>query len=154
MSGGERGPTSGPGRSGGVELPGGPGRPIRIRRGLLLLLALAALGLGACSDDGPSGPGPVSATVTGAALGGAVLEVTGTGITGFEGAGSSQVFHGSTAPGVYRLVVVGPGAGELRFQILVEDRSGMLPTGVVISAVDGANLPFATTTGMSLTVAR
>ena len=118
------------------------------------VLALGALALGACSDDGPDGPGPLSATISGPTMGAAIVEVTGSGITGFEGAGSAHVVDASTAPGVYRVIVVGETPGSLSFDILVEDRSAALPTGFVISAVDGSNLPFATTTGISLQVAR
>ena len=127
--------------------------PSAATRPLLFLLA-GVLALGGCGD-GPRGPGPVSATVEGSApLGAAVLEVTGDGITGFQGSGSTRTFDASVGPGVYRVVVVGTNPGALPFRILVEDRAGALPSAALVSAVDGSNVPFSTVSGLSVRVVR
>ena len=84
-----------------------------------------------------------------------MVEVTGPGITGFEGAGSSRTFDAATSPNVYRVVVVGTSPGELDFRIRVEDRAGTRPTVVVVSAVDGSNVPFSSVaSGFSVDVSR
>lgn len=115
-------------------------------RSLRLLTAglLAGTLLSAC-DSGPSGPGAVDARVepgeTGAAA--AVVEVTGDGVRGFEAAGDTRIFASEVTgtPGLFRLVLVNPGPGEMRFRIEVEDRGARLPSGTVLFAADTANAP-------------
>lgn len=123
-----------------------PGRGPVTRLGAVVLVALVA----ACGDDGPSGPGTMAATVEtgGAAPGGVVLEVTGTGIEGFAAAGSTRLISRTVeAPtdenptGRYRLVLIGPGDVPLRFDTRVEDIGAAPPSTTVILAVDDANQP-------------
>jgi hypothetical protein len=104
----------------------------------VLLGALALLS--AC--DRSSGPGYVAGSLEGpTALGAAVVDVRGTGIMGFEAAGSTRVFSAVTPEGVHRLVLVGEAPGALTFRIKVEDPQAAPPAAVVVSAADAANLP-------------
>lgn len=109
---------------------------------LLRSSLVAALGLAAC-DLGPSGPGTVAGTVTGdATLGAAVLDVTWPGITGFDGRGSTQVYSAAVAgfPDRYRVVLVDPVGGELRFSIAVDDAYLQSPIVTVVAAAGTDNL--------------
>jgi hypothetical protein len=117
----------------------------------VLLGGVAVAGCG----DSASGPGPLSATVVGPGpLGAAVVEVSGRGITGFEGAGSVRTFAAATGAEVYHVVLVATEGGDLPFRILVEDRKESLPAAVVLSAVDPQNVPMATLVGYSVRVFR
>lgn len=118
--------------------------------GILTLAAL--LGVGACDD----GPGSWTATVEGpVAVGAALVEVRGEGITGFEGAGDSQVFPDPTPAtrGVRRVVVVSP-SGAVSFRITVEDAATAPPAITLVSAADLASQPLAALGGFSVRVAR
>lgn len=103
-----------------------------------------ALVIAAC-DSGPEGPGVLSATVVSPQpLGAVVLEFTGTGITGFEVQGSTQVFGtpGGTGVQKHRVILVSPtGATEIRFGIEFADRAGKMPSVAAVSAASPANLP-------------
>jgi len=105
----------------------------------LLLAALVALA--ACHSD--SGvPGVLSGTVTASApqtLGAAVLEVTGSGIQGFQGQGGSVVYGAlvDAQSKRYRMVVVG--TGSLSFGVKVDNVNGHKPSVQVVSAVDDQN---------------
>jgi hypothetical protein len=114
----------------------------RVRWGLGLIGVLI---LATACDSGPKGPGALSATVSGRVLGAAVLEVSGPGITSFEGQGGSRVFSAALSPNAvtpsYRVIVVDPEGGDLHFGIRVEDVAAQLPTVAVIQAVDSANAP-------------
>ncbi|MSR36950.1 MAG: hypothetical protein EXR95_09995 [Gemmatimonadetes bacterium] len=105
-------------------------------------LALAALiGLAGCE---PSGPGSLTAIVQAPGPAGAlVIELTGIGITGFEGVGAARTFDAPAAPGstARRVVVVSSTGTAIRFRIKVEDVSGTLPTAAVVSGVDLSNQP-------------
>lgn len=102
----------------------------------------AALVLAAC-DSGPEGPGVLSAKVTSPQpLGAVVLEFTGTGITGFEARGTTQVFGevGGTGSQRHRVILVSPaGATEISFGIGFEDRAGEMPSVVAITASSPTN---------------
>jgi hypothetical protein len=113
------------------------------RRRLASGLALsAALALAAC-DSGPEGPGVLSAKVTSPQpLGAVVLEFTGTGITGFEARGTTQVFGavGGTGSQRHRVILVSPaGATEIPFGIELLDRAGEMPSVVAITASSPTN---------------
>ncbi|MBT8396593.1 MAG: hypothetical protein HKO65_09100 [Gemmatimonadetes bacterium] len=102
--------------------------------GLLLLVA-------SC-DSGPDGPGDITGTLLtpGVGVGAVVLEVVGSGVQGFSGAGGTKVFWAQqTDPKVHRVVVVGPGGGDLQFQVSVEDRSKRAPRVTVVNVVDTGN---------------
>jgi len=109
----------------------------------LLLAALAAVSLQAC-ETGPHGPRTVNGTVVGTAdLAAAVLDVTWTGIQGFEGHGSTQVYSAPVAgeKDRYRVILVAPAGGNLTFGIQID---GVYLQGPVITVVDAAgsdNLP-------------
>jgi len=118
-----------------------------MRKRFLRVLALgAALALASC-ETGPSGPGVLSGTVTASPpgdLGAVVLEVTGTGIEGFEGQAGSRAYGArvSAETDRYRVVVVG--TGQLGFGVKVDDPRGPKPTVAVVSAVDAANAAMST----------
>ena len=122
-----------------------------MRRALLALVVVAAA---ACE---PSGPGPLGGVVEGPLpLGAVVLEIRGTGITGFEGAGDTRTFADPADPRAsnQRVVVVGSAAGELRFRVHVEDVSGLLPTATALSAVDANNRPIESLAGIFVQISR
>jgi hypothetical protein len=110
-----------------------------MRRGRIVFgLALA---LGGC-DLGPSGPGLLTATVSGPEpLGGAVLEVVGAGIQGFEGSGGVVVVGSATSAVEprYRVLVIDRVGGELHFTIRVDDVSRESITAAVVSATSPSN---------------
>ena len=112
-----------------------------MRRGFAYLLAVATLLSGAC-DSGPSGPGTLVASVTGSSLGGVVLEVRGPGILGFEGLDNTQVYAAPLAQvaDAYRVLLIDPEGGELRFEIQVEDVGMGDPIMQVVSAAGVDNL--------------
>lgn len=99
------------------------------------------LALAGCGSE-PSGPG-VIAGIAGATapatLGAVVLEVTGSGITGFEAKGGTTVYGArvSAENGRYRVVVVG--TGDLGFGVELDDVKGPKPVIEVVSAVDADN---------------
>lgn len=107
------------------------------------VLATALLVPAAC-DSGPEGPGPLTARVESAQpLGAVVLEVSGAGVTGFEGQGATRVFGAVDAlgPGRHRVVLVSPdGATELRFSVVFADRKGAMPAVTALSAASPANV--------------
>src|SRR5688572_24369514 len=98
------------------------------------LLVLGVVALAACE---PSGEGALDAVVQAPTPTGAVsVEVTGTGVVGFEGVGDVRTFAGSVSPAatVHRVVVVSnAGTQQLRFRVLVEDVAALPPTGSVRS---------------------
>jgi hypothetical protein len=110
----------------------------------LLLGVLLAAG---CSDD-PSGPGTLDLVVSGPApLGAAVIQITGAGVTGADGALPGWVELVPVAPAgstpVHRLVVVQETAGDLRVRLAVVDVSAPPPRAVVVEASDRFDLPVA-----------
>ncbi|MDA0329516.1 MAG: hypothetical protein O2958_10970 [Gemmatimonadetes bacterium] len=110
--------------------------------------ALFLLLVGVGCDSGPSGPGALTGRVTGQPLGAVVLEVTGVGIQGFDGRGSSQAYSAAVAGRVdtYRVVLVDAVGGDITFDIRVDDVRMEPPTVVVIAAArpDNVSQPVAT----------
>ena len=105
-----------------------PDRFVRAFSGALCLVVL-----GAC---GPSGPGALTARITGEGLGGVILEVDGRGIQGFSARGDSRVYS-APMPGrenVHRVVIIHPSGGELGFDIAVDDVGMESPVVRVVSA--------------------
>jgi len=81
----------------------------------------AILLLGAC-DSGSSGPGDLTGILEtpGPVLGGALLEVTGKGITKFSDSGNTRVFAATTdVPGTYRVILMTKVPGSLQFRVSV-----------------------------------
>ena len=108
-----------------------------------LVVALGlAVAIAAC-DSGPSGPGALEGRVSGSAVGVALLEVQGTGINGFEGRGSTQVYSAelSGRPGVHRVIVLDRSGGEMGFAIDVDDRGMEGPVVTVLQAANTSNDP-------------
>jgi hypothetical protein len=107
---------------------------------------LVALALGAC-DLGPSNAGKVSGSIAGGALGAVVLDVTWRGVAGFDGEGSTQVYW-APVPDVadrYRVILVGPAAGELPFSVKVDRVYTESPVVTVVEATGADNLPVSVT---------
>lgn len=115
-------------------------------RRLLATLTLLGATLAAACDSGPKGPGTLPATVSGPeGLGAVVLEVTGDGIEGFDGAGDTQAYSSALGtqpgqPGRHRVVLVSSSGGSLQFGIRVTDRGAVVPSATVISVATPANL--------------
>jgi hypothetical protein len=113
------------------------------RRLTMAAAVAAALALGACGSE-PHGPGTFAGTVTvtaPATLGAVVLELTGSGITGFESQGGSVAYGAvvNRPDGRWRVVVVG--TGPLRFGVKMADVKGGKPGVQVVQAVDENNAP-------------
>lgn len=110
---------------------------------LLLAALLAALTLlGACGDEGPSGPTTVQATVRGGvALGAVVLEIQGQGIEAVEGTGGTEAFTAPLDAGGnrYRAVLVASTPGNPTFRVRLASGGAEDLTAVVLSAADGRN---------------
>jgi hypothetical protein len=103
---------------------------------------LALLTFVTACDSGPKGPGFLDATLQGPVpLGAAVVEVTGAGVIGFEGAGTTHVISRPSGEGVHRVVLIGEAAGDLRFRVQVDEVRDATPSATVLSAADGANQP-------------
>ena len=109
----------------------------------VLALGLLAL-VAACSDGGPKGPGTYTAMVevVGPPAGAVILDVTGTGINGFEGTGDTQIFSTvrDQVGGVHRVIAVSA-TGALGFRIRVAQVELGLPTVVVVDAAGTDNRP-------------
>ena len=123
-------------------------------RSVLPVLALATLlGVAGCE---PSGPGSLTATVTAPGPTGAlVIEVTGTGITGFEGLGDVLTFaDAALTPSPRRVVVVSSTGSAPRFRVKVEDVSGDPPSATVVAAVNTVNTPIPSVLDYSVRIAR
>lgn len=122
---------------------------------LIILTALATMALGC--DSGPKGPGDLTATLQtkGVVVGGIVVQMIGSGIEGFSGAGGSKVFFAEQdEPGVYRVVVIGVGSGDLSFKVSVKDVGGRRPRATIVGAVDPNNLPLPATDDYQLKFSR
>lgn len=112
----------------------------RVARRWTVLALAGAMALVGCGDDDPSGPGTLEGRVSAATeLGAAVLLVQGGGSPELTGVGDTRAFSGPRASGSHRVVLVGEGSGELRFEIEVEDVSAPRPTVTVVSAADTEN---------------
>ena len=106
-------------------------------------VAALVLALAAC-DSGPSGPGTIDAVVESPqALGAVVLEFAGVGIEGFEAQGSTQAYSArlSGAEPKWRVVLVSPDGGSLRFGIQVTDRRSVQPVVTAVTAATPSNIP-------------
>lgn len=115
-------------------------------RRLAILASFAILAVGC--DSGPSGPGELDATLLtpGPVIGAAVLEVVGSGIEGFTGAGATRVFWArQDNPVQYRVVVVSEGGGDLKFSVVMKDLAVRTPRYTVVSMVDLENRPLSVT---------
>jgi hypothetical protein len=110
-------------------------------RRLAAILTVALLGWGC--DAGPSGPGILDGVVlsTGTDLGGAVLQVVGTGIEGFSGVGGSRVYWAPVGgDDTYRVIVITESAGDLHFQVAVQDLGDRRPVAAVVNLVNDQNV--------------
>jgi hypothetical protein len=119
-----------------------------------LLLPLVVLALGACE---PNGPGELTASVrTPRPTGALVVELTGAGITGFDGAGDVRTFSGpvDAVADTQRVVVVSVSGQGIRFRVQVRDLADPPPTAVIVSAVDQENVPIDVLAGYSVRIAR
>lgn len=118
------------------------GVPARTSRRLVALVAtLGLLAVAAC-DSGPSGPGTMTAFASGASIGGAVLQVEGTGIRGFTARGTTRLYSAAVdgRDGTHRVILVTPTPGEMAFDIEVDDRGMEGPVVTVVSAANHDNL--------------
>ena len=71
-----------------------------------------------------------------------MLEIVATGVEGFSGVGGTRVFWAPQEdPVVFRVIVIGEGGGDLKFSILVQDRSDRTPRGSVVLLTDLNNRP-------------
>jgi hypothetical protein len=107
------------------------------------ILTLAALSVVAACDSGPSGPGTLSATVSGpASLGAVLLEVTGAGVQGFVGQGGTRVYGAqvSAVDGTHRVLALTADGGPLRVGIEVLDLGAEPPIVMVLKAASTENL--------------
>ena len=98
----------------------------------------AALAIAGC-DSGPSGPGSLTASLSGEDLGGILMEVRGEGVLGFDGLGDTQVYSAKVAQlqRTHRVVAINPGVGPLRVEIRLADLDVADP---VISVVGASTL--------------
>ena len=110
-------------------------------------LVCAVLVLAGCADD-PSGPGTYEGRVRSSTLtpGAVVLDLTGVGIEGIKGEGGTTAFWNRTSgteggSESFRVVLVKEIPGELNFSVDVSNLENPAPTGVVVSAVHGSNVP-------------
>jgi hypothetical protein len=111
-------------------------------------VAIASVLSAAGCDSGPSGPGTLIVTVDApAALGAVALEVVGSGVTGFEGVGSTAAYGTvvSARQNRHRVVLVDPVGGQLRFSVRVEDVGAEPPVISVVGAAGTDNLERITT---------
>lgn len=110
----------------------------RLRAGMSAIVALLAL---AGCDDGPRGPGKLEAIVAGEALGGVLLQVDGPGIQSFSAHGDARVYASSdeVRPGRFRVIVISPASGDLRFSIHVDDLDMEAPSVMVLQATRADN---------------
>jgi hypothetical protein len=119
-----------------------------MKRGVgTLVVVSSALFLSGCDLFGPSGPGTIEATFSGPQpIGGLVLEVTGPGIEGFEGTGSTQALGAvvSAAEGTHRVVAIVPVGPDVRIGIRVSDLGDESPQFTVISATTPTSMPLGT----------
>ena len=110
--------------------------------GVVTVAVLAILAV-AC-DSGPEGPGELTGAlqVADEPVGALLLEVAGSGIEGFSGAGGARVFwEESQSADTYRVIVVGDGGGSPSFHVSVRDVGARKPRATVISVAGPDNLP-------------
>jgi hypothetical protein len=106
------------------------------------LAAALGIAISAC-DSGPEGPGALAVVVTGPAVGGAVLTVSGSGIESVRGLGSTRAYGAAlvNAPTRHRVALIDPVGGELRFELQVQDLAMDDPVITVASATGTDNSP-------------
>jgi hypothetical protein len=141
--------------TGGRESPRRPGSSFgRLALPALLFAALVTVG---CGDDG-GGPGELTGTVVspGPALGGAVLEVVGKGVTGFSGAGATRVYYAPTqTEGTFRVVLLSSSSsGPLQFRVAVQDVGAKKPSASLVNLTSVGNLPLPATSEYSVTFSK
>jgi hypothetical protein len=128
-----------------------------VRRGARIAFAAAALALGVAACE-PEGPGALSATVYAPVPTGAVLlEVVGTGITGFEGAGDVRAYAAESlrVDTLQRVIVMSPtGGAQLHLRVKVEDVSAEPPRATVVDAVDPTNRKITSLVGYTVRISR
>lgn len=133
------------------------------RAGLGAGLLWLALGMVACSDGGPSGPGAWTGLVRSstAPAGAVILELDGVGITEVDGVGPTHAFaHRTAGPDpvdgseTWRVVLVTAAPGSMSFRVPVEDLGAGAPRAVVISAVDGEDEPLTSIASFSVEMSR
>lgn len=103
----------------------------------IIVSALAALTLAACSDEAPVvGPGTLTATLTGPNRdeGAAVLTLLGGGIGALSPVGATEL-HARDGRGGARIVLINQEGGALSFQVAVADTTS--PPAWVIVQVAG-----------------
>jgi hypothetical protein len=125
-----------------------------MRGAMRRLLILGAAALAACE---PSGQGDLTATVTAPRPTGAlVIDVAGTGVLGFEGAGGTRTFSGPVDPRAasHRVIVVSPSGERTSFRVRVEDVAAPPPTATVALAADASNAPVEALDGYAVRIAR
>ncbi|HZD05478.1 MAG TPA: hypothetical protein VE173_11180 [Longimicrobiales bacterium] len=90
--------------------------------------------------------------------GAVIVELRGSGIESVEGLGATSAFAALVGTGsgseTWRVVLVTPTPGEMDFEVAVEDLGEGEPRGVVMSAVDGQNLPLGGLASFSVEVSR
>ena len=127
-----------------------------MKRDVLKILVMAvAMMLGAC-DWGPEGPGQLSGVLRAGpiSVGAVVLEIRGTGIEGFSGAGQTKIFHAEPEPDVHRIVLLNSAPGQFGFSVIVQDVSALLPAVIPLQAVDSENEPMVDLTVISVNISR
>ena len=124
----------------------------RRRIGTLPALLLGGvLALGGCGEDGPSGPGALDGEVRAPdVLGAVVLHVEGTGIEAIDGTAGTRAFVGPRVGEAHKVILVGDGTADLRFEIDVQDLAAPRPTATVESAVDTSNQDVAALSGIDV----
>ena len=107
-------------------------------------------------DWGLQGPGLLSGVLRAGPipLGAVVLEIRGSGIEGFSGAGQTRVFHAEPEPDVHRVALINSAPGQFDFSVVVQDVSAPLPTVIPLQAVDGENEPMANLATISVNIFR
>jgi len=121
----------------------------------IALAATFTLFLAAC-DSTPDGPGTIDAIVEAPQpLGAVVLEFTGGGVEGFDGQGDTQVYSALVAPAEsrYRVILVSPDGGPLRFGVRVSNVREAQPAVTAVTAVSPTN-QFVTPTGLQVRLQR
>lgn len=132
-----------------------------VRRRLLAVTSFSLLVVaGSCGDSGPRGPGTWTARVRSstAPAGAVIVELQGSGIESVEGLGATSAYAAMTGRGTgsetWRVVLVTPSPGEMDFEVAVEDLGEGAPRAVVVSAVDGDNLPLGGLASFSVEMSR
>ncbi|MEE2670056.1 MAG: hypothetical protein VYD78_08640 [Gemmatimonadota bacterium] len=119
------------------------------------LVVIMVMTLSSC-DWGLQGPGLLSGVLRAGPipLGAVVLEIRGSGIEGFSGAGQTRVFHAEPEPDVHRVALINSAPGQFDFSVVVQDVSAPLPTVIPLQAVDGENEPMANLATISVNIFR